>query len=461
MENIWLYVAVGIVVFALYEGLLGLWKGIYKTTTKYLVIGGITLCLVFMMPQLVNYIASFDISTFGGGFDLAIGENVYHFGVLDDVLAQILIDLDLVSSTTSAYLYTSAIALAHTLISYVLFFVLMLLNIFFVGPLLSTILYHCLIKFFIPKSWRKKVKQKNVLKEVQKGEVEEVLPQKKKKRHLLRPVSFLEGTVCGLVVFALFLSPLTSIVGLVSRQDEAYNKLEENGVIDAQVKDIADLIMSYDESILYKTLTLGSSDAEKALDSKVMSYVTATTINGVAYNFGEELNTLLSLLPIVAENLELVDGNLVLNTASLLSGTTVVSIINGLSSSNLLMNLLPALISIATSEVDISFGNTKLNFDDVDWSTQLTALGSIYQSLYDASLLDGLISGSNTLTLDFSKKSEIKTVIKNTFNDKNNVITKNLPLLMAYFGNTLVSESGIQIFSTNIEDYKNIHYGDT
>ncbi len=461
MENIWLYVAVGIVVFALFEGLLGLWKGIYKTTTKYLVIGGITLCLVFMMPQLVNYIASFDISTFGGGFDLAIGENVYHFGVLDDVLAQILIDLDLVSSTTSAYLYTSAIALAHTLISYVLFFVLMLLNIFFVGPLLSTILYHCLIKFFIPKSWRKKVKQKNVLKEVQKGEVEEVLPQKKKKRHLLRPVSFLEGTVCGLVVFALFLSPLTSIVGLVSRQDEAYNKLEENGVIDAQVKDIADLIMSYDESILYKTLTLGSSDAEKALDSKVMSYVTATTINGVAYNFGEELNTLLSLLPIVAENLELVDGNLVFNTASLLSGTTVVSIINGLSSSNLLMNLLPALISIATSEVDISFGNTKLNFDDVDWSTQLTALGSIYQSLYDASLLDGLISGSNTLTLDLSKKSEIKTVIKNTFNDKNNVITKNLPLLMAYFGNTLVSESGIQIFSTNIEDYKNIHYGDT
>ena len=461
MENIWLYVAVGIVVFALFEGLLGLWKGIYKTTTKYLVIGGITLCLVFMMPQLVNYIASFDISTFGGGFDLAIGENVYHFGVLDDVLAQILIDLDLVSSTTSAYLYTSAIALAHTLISYVLFFVLMLLNIFFVGPLLSTILYHCLIKFFIPKSWRKKVKQKNVLKEVQKGEVEEVLPHKKKKRHLLRPVSFLEGTVCGLVVFALFLSPLTSIVGLVSRQDEVYNKLEENGVIDAQVKNIADLIMSYDESILYKTLTLGSSDAEKALDSKVMSYVTATTINGVAYNFGEELNTLLSLLPIVAENLELVDGNLVFNTASLLSGTTVVSIINGLSSSNLLMNLLPALISIATSEVDISFGNTKLNFDDVDWSTQLTALGSIYQSLYDASLLDGLISGSNTLTLDLSKKSEIKTVIKNTFNDKNNVITKNLPLLMAYFGNTLVSESGIQIFSTNIEDYKNIHYGDT
>ena len=125
------------------------------------------------------------------------------------------------------------------------------------------------------------------------------------------------------------------------------------------------------------------------------------------------------------------------------------------------MNLLPALISIATSEVDISFGNTKLNFDDVDWSTQLTALGSIYQSLYDASLLDGLISGSNTLTLDISKKNEIKTVIKNTFNDKNNVITKNLPLLMAYFGNTLVSESGIQIFSTNIEDYKNIHYGDT
>ena len=79
MENIWLYVAVGIVVFALYEGLLGLWKGIYKTTTKYLVIGVITLCLVFLMPQLVNYIASFDISTFGGGFDLAIGENVYHF----------------------------------------------------------------------------------------------------------------------------------------------------------------------------------------------------------------------------------------------------------------------------------------------------------------------------------------------------------------------------------------------
>ena len=50
MENIWLYVAVGIVVFALFEGLLGLWKGIYKTTTKYLVIGVITLCLVFMMP---------------------------------------------------------------------------------------------------------------------------------------------------------------------------------------------------------------------------------------------------------------------------------------------------------------------------------------------------------------------------------------------------------------------------
>ena len=33
--------------------------------------------------------------------------------------------------------------------------------------------------------------------------------------------------------------------------------------------------------------------------------------------------------------------------------------------------------------------------------------------------------------------------------------------MRAYFGNTLVSESGIQIFSTNIEDYKNIHYGDT
>ncbi len=437
MENLWLYVGLGCIALALLGALTGLWKGVYKTTFKFLVMGALCLVLVFMMPSITNWVCALDISTFWGGFDISINGITYHFGVVDEVLIKIITDLELVSSVSTNAVYTSALALSHALISFVIYIVGIIL-IIIIGPLVSSLLYHCAFKFIIPKTVRKK--------------------------HKLRLVSMFEGLIGEAVIIALFLSPFTSLISAVSRNDDVVSKIKDSGLLPEQYNQYIDLIMTYDDSALYKTMSLGNEDPTKALDTSIMSNVTKVIINGETYYIYDEINNIISVLPTVIDSVSSNSGsmaNATIDMTKLLSYTSVDAILTAVSSSNLLMNLLPAFISIGLSNVNIEADGQSLDFSNVNWSDQFTALSDMYGSLYDSGLITSAMSmfssGDKVFRLDLSKKADVKEALS-TFNG-NNVISKNLPVLMAYYAKTLKESNGINYLSTSPEVYSTIDFG--
>ena len=375
--NIIFFVIIG---FSLIGGLIGIWKGIWKTSFKLLFTGGLCLLVIFLTPTISRAICQINLGKFIPDKGILINETVVPITTIDETLCNVLIASGYVSPTASASLYENALAIAHSLIAFATYFVAVIL-VFLLGSLLSTIFYHCLFKFFIPRKIRK--------------------------RHKVRIAAFFVGAVQSAVVMSLLISPLSSIAGLIAQQNDNIQQLKDKKQLsDDQYQALMNISDSYTNSLLYKTMTLNGTK-KNGIDVVIVNKAITESVNKNSVSIIDELSNILTLVG-------------------------------------------PYITDADLSSIDIA---------NIDWTSQISALSSCYESLYNAGLIDYILDSQNS-TLDFKNQATIdkyKSALKDLGNTE--LIKSVLPLAIQMANKTL-KNNGFDIFNSDLSLLDSYDCGD-
>jgi hypothetical protein len=430
-----LFAVVGL--FSILGGLFAMMRGIYRTITRYVTFGILFAILIFAMEPITNAVGQIDISQFYK-FSITVGSSTIPVTTIDKTLVQAIEASGFVQSTADASIDVLALQMAHSLLGLVLFLVGEILVVLIVGPLLGTIIYSLTFVIFLSADKRKNQKHSGI--------------------------SFVTGLICGTLVGVLFISPLTSIVNIASPIAASINKGEEEGTIDRNTvsayQQYIDLLSAYSDSAFYSTMTFGSKDASKALDTNLMPTVTTVTTDSGKSSLLTELNTLVGLVPTVVGSLKNSSSGMTIDYDKLLQPTTISALLDKVANWKIIIGAMPALVTIATNYAGKSgLGDIGLDFSDVDWKGSIDDINSIYQKLYDAGLISqyaipALNGGSvpSAFKLDYSKKEEYKDALATI--GKNDIFAKNLPQVLCYVAKQAVKNSGLDYLSVRLDDYK-------
>jgi hypothetical protein len=406
----WDYLFAVVAAFALIGALIALLRGIYHSSAKYIAIAILTLVLILAMQPLVSLVGSIDVSQFGS-FSIPVKDEQVKVGVIDNTLVEVIEKMGLVSSASQASLDQAALALAHSILGLAIFFVGFLLIIILLGPLLGELLFALTFGIFMNRD--------------------------KMKSHPHRLPSFFVGAVCGAVIGCLFLSPFTSIANLLTGSAQEVQKEEDDGTVDknnmGDYQAYIDLLASYQNSAYFSTMRLGSSDASAAIDTKLMDQVTAMTVNGVTTSLTSETNALVGLVPYIASSLKITGTQVALDYTTLLKPDNIKGLLNQLTSSKLLVGLLPALVEMAGNLAKVDQYGIHIDYNSIGTNT-IDDLNNIYAQLYDAGLIDDYVipnltgnssSAPTAFQIKFSKKDNYKSAVKTVISDK--TVSSSLP----------------------------------
>lgn len=443
----WDYLFIVLAVFGLFGALFAAWRGIYRSSTRYIAFALCVVVLVFTLPAITEYVSAIDLTRFvGDNYGLQVNASdgtqvTVQVTTVDDTVLQLLQAYGLTSGDTSdPAAVQTALALTHSVISLALYVVGLLLTQLIFAPLLGLLLYAITFALFIPKAKRKG------------------------KKH--RWFSFFEGLVCSTVVGALFISPLTSVASMFADTAKAASKNES--LTESQYGAYIDLFSKYSDSAFYSAVTLGSGDASKALDTALMSKVTETTVNGAAAGLYDIVTSIAPALEQAVTVLDVGDdGNFKIDYDKLFgSKDTVDSMISTLGQFRLLTELLPSLAAMGLSAMNLK--DVSIDFTKVDWSSALLSISTVYDELYEpivkAYVLPSLKKSDGEISLDFdySQKENFKkgmSALADFASDEKQGKTLMdqivLPLL-PHYAESLNASLGVDAFSTNQADYASI-----
>lgn len=417
-----------IIGFGIIGALVGIWKGIWKMSFKLIFTSVLVILFIFLTPTITKAVCSIDLTQF---FHYSVNFNGKKIAVstVDETVVNFLIASGYVSPTASASIYTSVLALSHSIISYVVFFVLMILT-FILGPLFSALFYHCLFKFFIPRKVRR--------------------------RHKVRWLSGIVGFTTYVAIFVMLLSPLTALANTLAKEKQAVENLNTRQVLNnTQYEKIVDALDAYNNSLLFKTLTLNGNAT--GIDYEIINKATTSVVEGTSISFFEELSNILTIAGPVSETIEVVTtetGSITIELSSLYAKSVVNAGFALLQNSALIMGLVPALVDIgigiakeSITQVDLS----KIDLSDVDWSSQFSALNDCYGKLYDAGLIEYLtIKGTDKTLITDENISLYREALKTVGNTD---LVKSLMPLALNMANSAMKEQGFDVFITeNLDD---------
>jgi|GEM_PF-3703265 len=443
----WDYLFIVLAVFGLFGALFAAWRGIYRSSTRYIAFALCVVVLVFTLPAITEYVSAIDLTRFvGDNYGLQVNASdgtqvTVQVTTVDDTVLQLLQAYGLTSGDTSdPAAVQTALALTHSTISLALYVVGLLLTQLIFAPLLGLLLYAITFALFIPKAKRKG------------------------KKH--RWFSFFEGLVCSTVVGALFISPLTSVASMFADTAKAASKNES--LTESQYGAYIDLFSKYSDSAFYSAVTLGSGDASKALDTALMSKVTETTVNGAAAGLYDIVTSIAPALEQAVTVLDVGDdGNFKIDYDKLFgSKDTIDSMISTFGQFRLLTELLPSLAAMGLSAMNLK--DVSIDFTKVDWSSALLSISTVYDELYEpivkAYVLPSLKKSDGEISLDFdySQKENFKkgmSALADFASDEKQGKTLMdqivLPLL-PHYAESLNASLGVDAFSTNQADYASI-----
>lgn len=413
--------------------LVGIWKGIWKMSFKLIFTSVLVILFVFLTPTISKAVCSIDLTQF---FDrsFTFEGKVIPISTVDETIVNMLIASGYVSPTASASVYTSVLALSHSIISYVVFFALMLL-VFLLGPLFSALFYHCLFKFFIPRKVRR--------------------------RHKVRWLSGIVGFTTYVAIFVMLLSPLTSLANALAKEKQAVENLNTREVLsNTQYEKIINVLDAYNNSLLYKSLTLYGSTT--GIDYSIVNRATTSVVEGTTISFIEEITNILSIAGPVSETIEVVTtetGSITIELSSLYAKSVINAGFALLQNSSFIMGLVPALVDIGldlvqdrVDQVDLS----KIDLSDVDWTSQFSALNDCYGKLYDAGLIDYLTTSGSDKTLITDDNIDLyRDALKTVGNTD---LVKSLMPLALDMANSSMKAQGFDVFST--ENLDEISWGE-
>lgn len=489
----------GLIVLLTVFGLLaGLCKGIVKTTTKTVIKAILITVFVFTSPLIARAVGNLDVSNFAK--TITVANQTIQVTTLTDTLANVLTATGLVSPMNGIALYQTAFALAYSVLSYAIFLVLMILTQILIS-LVTCIIYNIFIRWLVPtqskkerreeKSFRKENKTLFILVRGLLGEHKYV------KKHRLAGATL--GAVQEFVFACILMMPVTSLAriaisttkdktetnastknanaDLTNNYGSLYQILVTSGVIKDEDRPSGDnsntfyrtdwdkYITQVENSLVYKMLGFGN------MDKIIMDKVSVTTVNGQSMPLSDlvtgTFDVAYPLLNSKSFKFDSAATTITINYSTLLSTTTISNVINNFLSNKIIMSLLPPLIDTA---LNYASANTNIPLDEIDfsnvnWSDDLSALNTIYSDIYDLGIKPMI--GQNCF--DY-KKFSLKT---STYTDADiekigealsklcqvNSVKSNLGLVFSNLS-LLLHNSGFDIFPSEKSAYDNINWAD-
>ncbi len=327
-------------------------------------------------------------------------------------------------------------ALSTLLVSYITFFLYVLL-VFIIGKPICAFIYHCGFKFIFPKKVRKY-------------------------RYKRKWKSVLIGMTNATLSCAMLLTPLFAIVNTVNY---GLQKNKSTEIIDQESYDnIMQWSDAYNDSLFAKILFGIKDDSGRSLDMMLMDYVTKTDYDGSTLLFSDQISSISDAAEKIIASGILGDDENGINYASLLSKSFITSMITTVTDSQFFMKLFPILINIALTYVDNNelFDTSYIDLDNLDWKEELKNVNQIYNSLYDAGIISDLIDGDD-FKIPFSDTAKDSLHQAFSLMDESTMLHRIIPAVIYTY---VIQEdedntpSALSFYlSTDWDDYQDIKWG--
>lgn len=441
-------------------GLVGLLKGIYKTTLKTVLKLVLIIVLVFSSSSISTWIGNIDIGK--------IIPNSEGSMTILSYLVNYLNSTGYVSPMNGLSLYETTIAIATSALAFVTFIVGMILVQLTIS-LITAIFYHGIFRWFLPvetKAERKARKKKDNKSAITSGLLDKngkVTANSRKTLPLLRVPGGLLGFAQEFIFLCLLISPLTALARIaVNNKESVQEGLKTAGVSEANIETANTVMDSAENSLIYKTLGL------KNFDLLVMNKVSTVDLNNSQVSFSGLVSSTLDIAePLLKDGIITYDqaaSTVTINFSLLLSTTTVDALISNVIDSPMVMALIPPLVDVALNSVNgASFAIDELDFNNIDWSSELTILNGIYKEVY-SSAIEPMVSTSGVNPKNFIIKTSTMT------DDEMNVyvdavsklgtmtsVKNNLPVILSGIGRYLDNQ-GFEILPSDKSAYKDIDW---
>ena len=467
---------VALIAFTVLAFIAGLIKGMYKTIVKTVLEVVLILIFVFLTPTIANAVGNIDLSNFNVYFDITVNGVVHnlHLTTIQQTLADIISSTGLISPINGISIYQTAIALSTSILSYVLFFVEVLIVQLFIW-LFNAIIYNGIFRWFLPVETRKEAKNRKKNKtssELVSGLVDETghINNENKNYHRLKRHPLIGGLIgaCGeFVLVVVLLSPVTSFAKIIIKNKETLRPFVDLLPDDVN-KYYDEFIDAYDGSIIKSINGLGG------IDDLIMNSASQVEISGEKVSLNNLINATLDIASPLINNGSIKDIsfedstlNITINYSILLSDYTINEIITSLVANNVVLALIPPFIDLAVN--NLSSGTpvlSELDLSNIDWKSELSIINNFYQEIYKTGIVSSFIKddGNRFDYSDFviptgSMSDETISYYGNAVEElgKLEIIKKNMPTLLAGIG-TYLTSIGTDIIPTDESVYQNIDW---
>ena len=401
-----------IAIFALVGAIKGFWKSVVGAVVQLILL----VVVMFVTPGVANLIGNIDVSGFTSSSSATIGNVEIQITSIREMICQWLTASGYVSPVNGQSIYEAAMGLTNIVLSLAVFVVLAIF-VFFFGWLISTLIYHTIFKWFIPKKIRMK--------------------------HKMRWLGALSGAVMGFFSVFLLMTPFSYLGNTVKQNEAAIKALK--GTIDDNMDQILDYATLYGESAF-------GSDWMYSMSSFVVNQATSSDYLGGKANFSDITSLLAGLSKGFSKGLT-GNNNSPLDFAVIVGDRAAVDgILETLIGNNIIVKVMPSLLKASVTYVKTpeSIDLTKLDFEGVDFSTEFTTIQGIYDNLYDAGFITSMLSGD--LSVDSSKQNYYIEALEKLASDP--LVNKNLSVLMSESASNIKNLTGYEILKLDQEVYK-------
>ncbi len=462
IDLILLIAFIAIVLFSLIAGLIGLLKGIYKTTLKTVLKLILIVVLVFSSSSISTWIGNIDIGKLIPNSEGSVTILSYLVNYLNST--------GYVSPMNGLSLYETTIAIATSALAFLTFLVGMILVQLTIS-LITAIFYHGIFRWFLPvetKAERKARKKKDSKSAITNGLVDssgKVTSNSRKTLPLLRLPGGILGALQEFVFLCVLISPVTAIARIaVNNKATIQEGMQASGMDDAKIEQANEFIDSAESSLIYQTLGL------KDFDLQVMNKVSTVDLNSSKVSFSGLVSSALDIAdPLLKDGIISYDqaaSTVTINFSLLLSTTTVDALISNMIDSPMVMALIPPLVDVALNSVNgASFAIDELDFNNIDWSSELTILNGIYKEVY-SSTIEPMVSPSGITPKNFkiatsTMSDEQMKVYVDAVSELGTLssIKNNLPVILSGIGRYLENQ-GFEILPSDKAAYKDINWSE-
>jgi hypothetical protein len=444
----------GIIGFVALGFIIGFIRGFWKESFRFLFVLIFVGLSILFTRDIVDFAMDFDVSSLAASAGVAslslnlgdvpiIVAITTPFETINNLLEQTLLSFNIF---ITPQLTDVIIGLTLVIIRYLTFIVLAIL-ILLLGETIGAILYFLPFRFIIPRNIRKRVK--------------------------LRLLGGAVGALKLTIVLAMFLSPFTSLINTVTK---AFNDFDEQygDQIDSELyQSLMGYVNAY-ESSSFSTVLFDwyVSEDGKTFDTVLMDYVTGQDIEGYRLTIENELDSLIQIAGSVLATDALDTSFNVIDTSAFLSETFVTNLFAGLTSSALLMQIIPTAVEIALNleEVTSFIDPSKIDFDALDWDEELINFRDIFNGVIRSGVLE-LVLDNNTsldslLPAMFTEEAGEEIIDVLAIIDTSPFLSQVIPAVLYKLVEdelaTGVPPGSIGISSflpTSWEDYENIRFG--